>query len=232
MKIFNSTSSKLSRALAAFGMLLCLGLLAATKPFDDKKREVVVLSTEFGDMTIDLFDDTPIHKENFLKLVGEGYYDGLLFHRVIEGFMIQGGDPASRNAKPNEALGRGGPGYTLPAEIEAGHIHTKGALAAARQGDQVNPKKESSGSQFYIVQGRPVQEPMLLSGATEYTEDHISAYLEKGGTPHLDGAYTVFGELIDGWDVIDSIAAQATDRGNRPLQDISMTMKIQRIKWP
>jgi len=204
---------------------------------------MVVITTEFGDITIGLYKDTPLHRENFLKLVKESYYDSLLFHRVIKGFMIQGGDPDSRGAKPGAPLGRGGPGYTIPAEILPGHIHKKGALAAARQGDQVNPERASSGSQFYIVQGKPVPADQLKiiadqrasqSGADTlvYTPDQMAIYESIGGTPHLDGAYTVFGEVVDGLDVIDKIAGQKVDRRSRPLEDIRMSMQITKQRWP
>jgi peptidyl-prolyl cis-trans isomerase B (cyclophilin B) len=194
------------------------------------KNEIVLLSTDYGDMKIMLYDETPVHKENFLKLAGEGYYDGLIFHRVINGFMIQGGDPKSRTSETGEALGDGGPEYTLPAEFNPALYHKKGALAAARQGDQVNPEKKSSGSQFYIVQGKPVNDNQLTSlekqSGVKYTEEQKEVYRTLGGTPHLDHNYTVFGEVIEGMDVIDKIAAAQTDNRNRPLENIRMTMKL------
>ena len=204
---------------------------------------MVVISTEYGDITVGLYADTPGHKENFLKLVKESYYDSLLFHRVINGFMIQCGDPDSKGAAKGAPLGRGGPGYTIPAEILPNRIHKKGALAAARQGDQVNPQKASSGSQFYIVQGKPMSDSQLnqlveqrkrktKSDTSAYTDEQLELYRTIGGTPHLDGAYTVFGEVVEGLDVIDSIALQTVDRRNRPLEDIVMTMKIERRRWP
>ncbi len=204
---------------------------------------MVVISTIYGDMTVRLYPETPLHKANFLKLVNESFYDSLLFHRVIQGFMIQGGDPDSKAASPGAALGRGGPGYTIPAEIDSQFIHKKGALSAARQGDQVNPKKESSGCQFYVVQGKPVPEAELnrmidqkkrkISSESEiYTPEQIATYTTLGGTPHLDGDYTVFGEVIEGLDIIDSIAKQAVDRRSRPVEDIIMTIKIEKKKWP
>ncbi len=231
MKLFNTILHHHHRPAAAMVLLVCIAALMATKPMEDKKREMVVISTPFGDMTIDLYDETPLHKANFLKLASEGYYDGLLFHRVIKAFMIQGGDPDSKGAPSGKQLGVGGPGYTLPAEIEAGFIHKKGALAAARQGDQMNPKKESSGSQFYIVHGTEVDTNRIKSGAVKYTADQLSAYARLGGTPHLDGAYTVFGEVVEGFNVIDSIALRRTDRANRPLEDVPMTLKIVKKKW-
>lgn len=234
MKNFHSPLFRFKHLVLIAGVATCIALSAGIQPPVEKKIEVVVLSTEYGDMTIRLYDETPIHKENFLKLVNEGFYDDLLFHRVIKNFMVQGGDPESKDAEARKQLGQGGPGYTLPAEIKSEFIHKKGALAAARQGDQVNPKKESSGSQFYIVHGTEADTTQLRRGGrgVTYTDEQLRTYAEHGGTPHLDGAYTVFGEVIEGLDVIDSIAAQPTDRRmNRPLKDIKMTMKISRVKW-
>ncbi|MCP4121079.1 MAG: peptidylprolyl isomerase [Bacteroidetes bacterium] len=194
------------------------------------KNQIVLISTEFGDMKIRLYDETPKHKENFLKLVDEGFYDGLLFHRVINEFMLQGGDPNSKGAEAGAALGNGGPGYTIPAEFNPELNHKKGALAAARQGDQVNPKKESSGSQFYIVHGKRWKtdelETMSKRSGIEYTEEQMQTYREIGGTPHLDGSYTVFGEVFEGLEVIDKIAAAKADSRNRPLEDIQMTITL------
>jgi cyclophilin family peptidyl-prolyl cis-trans isomerase len=190
----------------------------------------VLISTPFGDMTVLLYDKTPQHRDNFLKLAGEGYYNGTLFHRVIKGFMIQGGDPDSRGAAPGQPLGKGGPDYTLPAEFHPELIHKKGALAAARRGGPQNPEKRSSGSQFYIVQGKKYSGTELnriasRSGAF-YTGDQIQTYQEIGGTPSLDNDYTVFGEVIDGIEVIDKIAAVKTAPGDRPVEDVPMQVKI------
>jgi cyclophilin family peptidyl-prolyl cis-trans isomerase len=190
----------------------------------------VLISTPFGDMTVLLYDKTPQHRDNFLKLAGEGYYNGTLFHRVIKGFMIQGGDPDSRGAAPGQPLGKGGPDYTLPAEFHPELIHKKGALAAARRGGPQNPEKRSSGSQFYIVQGKKYSGAELnriasRSGAF-YTGDQIQTYQEMGGTPSLDNDYTVFGEVIDGIEVIDKIAAVKTAPGDRPVEDVPMQVKI------
>lgn len=191
---------------------------------------LIELETEFGKMTIQLYDATPLHRDNFIKLVEEGFYDGLLFHRVIQGFMIQGGDPGSRDAPADKPLGMGGPGYQIPAEFVDSLIHVKGALSAARTGDAVNPQKKSSGSQFYIVQGGPVAEQTLevleARKGFRYTKAQREAYTKQGGTPHLDGEYTVFGRVIDGLDVIDKIAAQKTDTQNRPRKDIQMKMRV------
>lgn len=192
----------------------------------------VLVSTTHGDMIIELYNETPLHRDNFLKLVKEGYYDGTLFHRVIKDFMIQGGDPHSKDAAPGERLGVGGPGYTIPAEFVQGKFHHKGALAAARQGDQANPRKESSGSQFYIVQGKIVPSQQLdmieqRAGKTFSNEQRLT-YTTEGGVPHLDDEYTVFGRVISGLEVIDRIAALQTDGANRPLEDVSVTMTIMR----
>ncbi len=194
------------------------------------KMKKVIISTRLGDIKIALYNETPLHRDNFIKLAKQGFYDSLLFHRVIRDFMIQGGDPVSKNAKAGQPLGMGGPGYTIPAEILPQFIHKKGAIAAARQGDQVNPKKESSGSQFYIVQGSVVDENQLLNftqmTGRKYNAEELTIYKTIGGTPHLDGGYTVFGEVYEGLDVIDKIAAVSTDGQNRPFEDIRMTVKV------
>lgn len=205
---------------------------AVSEDFKDAK---VLIKTKFGDMVVQLYDETPLHKANFLKLVNEHYYDDLLFHRCIKGFMIQGGDPNSKGASPNQFLGGGSPGYTIPAEFNPKFVHKKGALCAARQGDQVNPRKESSGSQFYIVQGTPLNDMQLAQSEVyaaqnmpgfKYSNEQKEAYKTIGGTPQLDMAYTVFGEVISGLNVIDSIAAQPTAKGDRPLENITMKMEI------
>lgn len=188
-------------------------------------QTVTVFETTEGIIRIKLYDETPLHKENFIKLVKSGFYDSLLFHRVIQGFMIQGGDPNSRVSQAGQPLGDGGPDYTIPAEFRDNIFHKKGALAAARLGDQVNPAKNSSGSQFYIVQGQSLntdQLNMLVQSGRHkpFTDKEIKAYSTVGGTPHLDQNYTVFGEVIDGIDVIDKIASVDTDERNRPLNDI------------
>jgi cyclophilin family peptidyl-prolyl cis-trans isomerase len=262
-------------------------LLSATQfSFSQAKDKVVQISTEYGDMKIKLYNETPKHRDNFIKLAESGFYDGTLFHRVINSFMIQGGDPDSKTAKEGQMLGNGGPGYTVPAEISPKLIHKKGVLAAARMGDDVNPARASSGSQFYIVQGSKYTEndikmfeqrkqtiafqetqnaflsraenkqymdkikecqqnndgagitklleeikPLVEAEAAKkqkisYTQEQITAYSTLGGTPHLDGAYTVFGEIIEGLDVVDKIAAAQTNQQDRPLKDIKMTVKV------
>jgi cyclophilin family peptidyl-prolyl cis-trans isomerase len=194
------------------------------------QQSIVEITTSYGTIKILLYDNTPLHRDNFLKLVKEGYYDGTLFHRVINNFMIQGGDPDSKNAKPGRMLGQGGPGYTIPAEFNSENYHKKGALAAARAGDDVNPSKSSSGSQFYIVQGRPFSDlelnQMELRSGVKLTTEQREVYKTTGGTPHLDGSYTVFGEVVEGLDVIDTIAKLKTGNADRPVTDIVMTIKI------
>ncbi|MBL7804056.1 MAG: peptidylprolyl isomerase [Saprospiraceae bacterium] len=191
------------------------------------ERCLVEIQTEFGNMLVELYNSTPKHRDNFLKLAEEGYYNDLLFHRVINGFMIQGGDPQSRNAPAGQALGMGGPNYQIPAEFVDSLVHTKGALAAARTN---NPEKKSSGSQFYIVQGSPVTEATLTQIESmkrfHYTPEQRQAYLSMGGTPHLDRDYTVFGHVVEGFDVIDKIAATATGPQDRPKQDVKMKVVV------
>lgn len=191
---------------------------------------LVAIETTKGTLIVKLYDDTPLHRDNFTKLVEQGFYNQLLFHRVINGFMIQGGDPDSRGSSAGEALGMGGPGYTIKAEFNPQYIHQKGALAAARMGDAANPNKESSGSQFYIVQGQPLTEEEIekIESRKEirYSSAQRKSYIENGGTPFLDYEYTVFGQVIRGWNVIDEIAAVQTDSRNRPEEDIVMSIKL------
>ena len=186
-----------------------------------KPETLVVIHTSHGDITAMLYNDTPQHRDNFIKLINEGWYEGSPFHRVIKNFMIQGGGNAN---------GKTDPGYTIPAEFKTNHFHKKGALSAARMGDQVNPEKRSSGSQFYIVQGKRVDDRTLNAMSAQtgfvYTEEQKQVYKTIGGTPHLDGGYTVFGEVIDGFQVIDLIAAVPTDPGNAPIKKVTMTIEI------
>lgn len=191
----------------------------------------VKISTDFGDMIVSLYNRTPQHRDNFLKLAKEGFFDGTLFHRVINKFMIQGGDPESKDAPADKQLGSGGPGYTVPAEFDFPDLyHKKGALSAARQGDNVNPQKASSGSQFYIVQGKrtmPEELQQLEKRANvKYTPEQIETYRSIGGTPFLDASYTVFGEVVEGLNVVDSIAVVATKPGDRPVEDVKMTVSV------
>ena len=161
------------------------------------EEPMLKIKTTDGTMTVKLYAETPLHRDNFVKLARSGFYNGLLFHRIIQGFMIQGGDPFTKDSTQIAQFGTGGPGYTIPAEIVAGKTHKKGALAAARRGDQVNPAKESSGSQFYIVQ-------------------------DEEGCKHLDGEYTIFGEVVDGLTVIDKIASERTDMRDRPIRKVEI----------
>ena len=242
---------------------------------------IVSIKTDLGEIKVKLYDDTPLHKENFIKLAKEGFYDGLLFHRVIKNFMIQGGDPDSKTAVKGARLGGGGPGYTIPAEIKDNHFHKRGALAAARLGGAQNPEKASSGCQFYIVQGdifRPTELDSLITmmnarkketmfrelvqannstlqelqknedregfnlfvaelrektdsafnagNQFSLTDEEKEIYTTIGGYPSLDGDYTVFGEVIEGMDVVDKIAAVKTDANNRPEEDIHMKVEV------
>ena len=238
----------------------------------------VRIQTMLGDIVVRLFDETPLHRDNFVKLVKEGFYDGTLFHRVIKDFMVQGGDPDSKGAPAGKMLGMGGPGYTIEAEIKDSLFHKRGALAAARQGDQVNPERRSSGSQFYIVWGQVYSEGQLRQfskqlrmqrvqnafnalaaehrseimqmrkernraglqelqdrlvaeaekcvGSVGLSDEQIQVYSTVGGTPHLDGQYTVFGEVEEGLDVVEMIQGTATGRGDRPVDDIEMRASV------
>ena len=266
-----------------FSILVVILFISCTA--QSPKEELVSIQTEYGDMLILLYDETPQHKENFLKLAKEGFYDSTTFHRIIDGFMIQGGDPNSKD--DNEMNdGQGGPGYTIPAEFNSALIHKRGAIAAARTGGPQNPEKRSSGSQFYIVDGNVLSEaemlgmtqninmqreeemmrdfvqkpenkfyldalirnqnnrnqdslnllieeikPQALLGFEEfsYTDEQMEVYTTIGGTPFLDNNYTIFGELLSGFDVIDSIATQPKSPRDRPLTDIPMTVKVKEM---
>ena len=190
---------------------------------DSKEAETMfTIKTEYGNIVCKLYNDTPMHRDNFIKLVKEGWYEGSNFHRIIKGFMIQGG---------HNAEGKVDPGYTIPAEFRPNHYHKKGVISAARMGDQVNPERNSSGCQFYIVQGRRVGEKEMkdIQSRTKYpyTPEQIKAYGSVGGTPHLDGAYTVFGEVISGLDIVDQIANVPTIKpGDKPEQEIKFSIEI------
>ena len=197
-----------------------------------KKDYLVTISTPWGEMHALLYEQTPQHKANFLKLVDNKFYDGLLFHRIINLFMIQGGDPESRIAKQGILLGNGEVGYKIQAEITPELFHKKGALAAARDG---NPEKASSGCQFYVVQGQVWNEVTLAQQMARtpqrvFTEAQKQVYKTIGGTPHLDGNYTVFGQIIDNLWVIDSVASQKRDGNNRPLKDIAMKITCKKMR--
>jgi cyclophilin family peptidyl-prolyl cis-trans isomerase len=242
----------------AFKMMLVAGLLFAgsstaqdapanqTPEGESLSSNYYEISTRHGNMVILLYDDTPGHRDNFAKLVSDGFYDGTTFHRVISNFMIQGGDPNTKGDDPM-LFGQGGPGYTIPAEINAAHFHKRGAVAAARQADQVNPKRASSGSQFYLVHGGEPFEDAVLTQVEyrtrkslqdpefTFTPEMRDAYQKGGGAPHLDGMYTIFGEVVEGFDVLDLIGAEATARStgeqtqpamtDQPIESISMEIR-------
>ncbi len=261
--------------LMACCLMACTGNQKKTTDMETGNETLVRLETTMGNITVKLYNETPKHRDNFIKLVKEGTYDSTLFHRVIKNFMIQAGDPQSKTATDTTTLGNGDVGYTLPAEFNPKFFHKKGALAAARLGDDVNPKKESSGCQFYIVTGRKFSEAQMISmenqlndarlenvfnelarkhmkeiykmrkagdndgllelqdsletqaraivakePALKFSREQIAAYTTVGGAPHLDGAYTVFGEVTDGMDVVDKIQAVKTNRADRPKTDV------------
>lgn len=197
-------------------------------------REVVKIETDSGTMIAHLYNRTPLTTANFVKLVKEHFYDGLLFHRVIKGFMIQGGDPDSRNAKPGQYLGDGGLKYTISAEFDTSLFHCKGTLAMARENDDINPKKESSSTQFYIVEGKTFSDGEMDKIEQHFKikipERHRAVYKTEGGAPFLDMNYTIFGQVVSGLDVIDKIASAARDKNNRPLQDIKMKITLLKKK--
>ncbi|MDI9878193.1 peptidylprolyl isomerase [Flectobacillus longus] len=223
---------KLNRLLLL--SLLCFGIsqVSSAQLFKKRRDYLLTISTPWGDMHGILYNSTPLHKKNFLKLVNKKFYDGLLFHRVINTFMIQGGDPQSKGAAQGTMLGEGDVGYRVPAEILPNIFHKKGVIAAARDN---NPEKASSGCQFYVVQGKvwddkTLAEQMKRSPLRTYTPEQQQVYKTIGGTPHLDGNYTVFGQMLDNLWVIDSVATQKRDSNNRPLMDIAMKISCKKIK--
>ena len=220
----------LLKSLMTF-VLLSFGTIGMTAQSNDTICHEVLLQTSMGDISLVLYNETPLHRDNFLRLVKEGYYDGNLFHRVISNFMIQTGDSTTRHAKPGESVGEYSPDYTIPAEIVyPKYFHKRGALAAAREGDEVNPKRESSSSQFYIVVGTNHSDGDLdrfqerldeaTQGKTNFTKEIRTHYRKKGGTPHLDGQYTVFGEVLEGMDIVKKIDRVFTDDYDRPVDDV------------
>lgn len=212
---------------------ICNSLFAGKGP----KEKIIEIKTEYGTIYIWLYKDTPLHRDNFLKLAGENFFDSTMFHRVIQNFMIQGGDPYSRMPEKMDSLGEGGPGYELDAEFLPHHWHKRGVIAAARNGDDVNPQRKSAGSQFYIVQGRKITEEDMkkytarvqkgLNDSTfQFTKKQKEYYMNIGGTPWLDRQYTVFGEVIRGMEVVDKIAAVEKIPVDRPKKDIRMDVNI------
>ncbi len=215
------------RKILLFCCLLWTSIAYGAKP----KHQYVKITTEKGECIIKLYNETPLHRDNFLKLVKEGYYNGTIFHRVIKEFMIQGGDPDSKTASPEAMLGNGGPQYTIQAEFRDSLFHKKGVLAAAREGDNINPERASSGSQFYLVQGKTFTDEQLATLEQRRLKHKIPNYQKEvyktiGGTPHLDRSYTVYGEIVKGIDLVDTIAGVATGKANRPTGDIKMTVSI------
>lgn len=205
-------------------LAFCFSTVFAAKP----AHQYVKIKTTAGECIIMLYNETPQHRDNFVKLVKSGFYNGVLFHRVINTFMIQGGDPDSKNAAPATELGNGDVGYTVPAEFRDSLFHKKGVLGAARDD---NPAMASSGCQFYIVQGKKFTDPQLDSLEIKRLKFKIPAwqrqvYKEIGGTPHLDRKYTVYGEVVQGLDMVDSIASLKTDKNDRPLADMKMTVTL------
>lgn len=216
-----STMHKLFLAIALPALLLLAGCR--------QKETQAVIHTCFGDIQIRLYNSTPLHRDNFVRLARSGFYDSLLFHRVIRDFVIQGGDPDSKHAPAGDLLGGGGPDHQIPAEIGAPHI--RGAVAAARLADSRNPERMSNGSQFFIVLGGPQTDESLdhweKRVGVPYRPEWRARYKEKGGAPQLDGQYTVFGEVISGWEVLDKIAAVPRDANDRPLEDIRMRVTVE-----
>ncbi|MBI9033781.1 MAG: peptidylprolyl isomerase [Bacteroidales bacterium] len=208
----------MNKFFIAILFFLCVGLGFGQNP---KPETLVMISTDYGEILIKLYNETPRHRDNFIKLAKEGYFNSSAFHRVIKYFMIQGG------GKDN---GYGDVDYTLPAEIIPGLYHKKGALAAARQPDNINPKKESSGSQFYLVHGHKFKLEDLKAMETQmnkvFSAEQIELYTTQGGAPHLDNDYTIFGEVIMGFEVVDQIARVEIGKYDKPLKDIKMTVTI------
>lgn len=209
-------------------LVFLLGVGAEAKR---EKNVEVLFETTAGDFRVELFNETPLHRDNFVKLVSEGFYDSLLVHRAIYGFMVQMGDPTSRHAKAGESLGGGKVGYTVPAEIKFPELfHQRGMLSMAREPDEVNPERASSGSQFFIVTGRvymahelkPIESQVaaLTEGKVRYTDRVRTAYENYGGTPHLDGQYTVFGRVVEGMRNVINMQMVQTDQNDRPVEDI------------
>ncbi len=224
MQAFKINFTHMKKLFIAFVLLTAVVFNSCNTP-KSNDGTMIEISTDYGEIVIKLYDDTPLHRDNFIKLINEGWFDDSPFHRVIQNFMIQGGGSAN---------GEGDPGYTIEAEILPQYFHKKGVLAAARMGDDVNPERRSSSSQFYITQGRIFTDSEIVAAEArssyEIPEEHKEVYRTVGGTPHLDGAYTVFGEVVEGMDVVDKIAAVETTvkKGMRdvPVNDVLMTIRI------
>ena len=217
--------------LISVSILLSVNLFAG----NTRRSYFVIIKTTMGDIKVKLYNETPIHRDNFVKLVKQRYFDGILFHRVIDNFMIQSGDPDSKQRVPEKLYGDGGPEYDLPAEILPEIFHKKGVLAAAREGDDVNPLRKSSASQFYIVKGKVFDDEGLNAQEERVNKRNKALGIEKeykifkerrdvyktiGGTPHLDTQYTIFGEVVEGIDIVDKIASVKTDKNDRPVEDV------------
>lgn len=204
---------------------------------EEAQEEIIEIKTRHGKIHVYLYKDIPIHRENFIKLTQKGHYDKTLFHRVIKDFMIQGGDPYSKRKDKQDSLGEGDVGYTLPAEFNRKYFHKRGVIAAARNGDDVNPERRSSGCQFYIVQGRKMTDEDLLKyelrvqkslkdSTFHFSEVEREHYKKIGGTPWLDCSYTIFGEVISGMDAVDIIASEKRDEKDRPLKNVAMDVNV------
>ena len=214
--------------------LAALALMAASCGQKTEKETVMVVETTMGTVEFKLYNETPIHRDNFIRLAEEHYFDSLLFHRVIDNFVIQGGDPNSKYAQPGALLGDGEPDYRLPAEfrLDKGIFHRRGTVNAAREGDDTNPERESCASQFCFMMGGPMTDEQLdraharldrqTGGTVKLTPEMREVYKQVGGSPHLDGQYTVFGEVVSGMDVLEAIQKVATDENDRPLEDVRM----------
>lgn len=220
----------MNRIVAA--MLLCFSFLSVYTLWGQEKETLVLIDTDMGKIKVKLYNETPQHRDNFIKLINEGRYDGLIFHRIIKQFMVQGGDVTSKDAPIDKPLGDGDLGYTVPAEIVyPKYFHKRGALCAARTGDDTNPERASSATQFYIVTGKFFTDMELDKKEAEegikYTPEQREAYKIQGGAPHLDNKYTVFGEVVKGQDVVDEMHLVATNDKDRPLKNIKIkSMKV------
>lgn len=220
----------MNRIVAA--MFLCFSLLSVYTLWGQEKETLVLIDTDMGKIKVKLYNETPQHRDNFIKLINEGRYDGLIFHRIIKQFMVQGGDVTSKDAPIDKPLGDGDLGYTVPAEIVyPKYFHKRGALCAARTGDDTNPERASSATQFYIVTGKFFTDMELdkkeVEEGIKYTPEQREAYKIQGGAPHLDNKYTVFGEVVKGQDVVDEMHLVATNDKDRPLKNIKIkSMKV------